>query len=140
MPSAAADSPDLLYYLRHLPGFISPPRPSIDSDAIQYLSAQGALDLPQPSVQNALLREFFNNVHPQLPVLDLNSFLESVCKPDGSSGRISLLLFQAVLSAGTAYVGMRYLVDAGFQTRHEAHWAFSRKVRVSNINGIGGTT
>ncbi len=55
-------------------------------------------------------------VYSSLPVLDLHSFLEAVAKNDPDAN-ISLLLFQAVMFAGTAFVDLRHLQAAGFKTR-----------------------
>jgi hypothetical protein len=48
----------------------------------------------------------------------------------GESGQISLLLFQAIMFAGTAVVDMQLLRSAGYSNRKNARKAFFQKVRV----------
>jgi hypothetical protein len=113
-----------------LPKYVRP-LTSLPPDDMAYLHAEGALDLPDGTLQNALLRAFFEYVHPYVPTLDLDSFLHCIETHDGSAGQISLLLLQAVFAAGTAHVELDHLRDAGFQTRKQARTAFMKKVRVS---------
>ncbi|KAM5356875.1 hypothetical protein ACJ41O_003521 [Fusarium nematophilum] len=113
-----------------LPGFIKPLPSGFASDDLTYLQAKGALILPNEQFQNALIWSFFEYVYPFMPVVDLEQFLESVHGRDGSSGQISLLLFQAVLFAGTAHVKMDHLKEVGFQTRRQARKAFFQRVRL----------
>ncbi|KAK7408249.1 hypothetical protein QQX98_009561 [Neonectria punicea] len=122
-PSAATTSPNL-------PGFIKPLSYCIASDELEYLQSKGALTLPEEEFQNALIWSFFEYVYPYMPVVDLEEFLEPVYNRDGSSGQISLLLFQAVLFAGTAHVKMDHLNQVGFKTRREARKAFFLRVRL----------
>lgn len=113
-----------------LPKYVRP-LTSLPPDDMAYLHAEGALDLPDSALQNALLRAFFEYIHPYVPTLDLDGFLHSIETHDGSAGQVSLLLLQAVLAAGTAHVDLDHLRNAGFQTRKQARTAFMKKVRVS---------
>lgn len=114
-----------------LPGFIKSLSSCIDTDDIAYLRSKGALSAPNVHLQNALLWSFFEYVYPFIPVVDVEEFLESVHDRDGNSGQVSLLLYQAVLFAGTAHVSMDLLKKSGFNTRREARKAFFHRVRVS---------
>lgn len=116
-----------------LPGFIKPLATCVDRDDIAYLQSKGALLAPDLQLQNALLWSFFEYVYPFLPVVDIEEFLGSVHDRQGTSGQVSLLLYQAVLFAGTAHVNMDHLKGAGFSTRREARKAFFHRVRVSFI-------
>ena len=116
-----------------LPGFIKPLSSCIDRDDIAYLRSKGALSAPNVQLQNALLWSFFEYVYPFIPVVDVEEFLGSVHDREGSSGQVSLLLYQAVLFAGTAHVSMDLLKKSGFNTRREARKAFFHRVRVSLI-------
>lgn len=113
-----------------LPKYVRP-LTSLPPDDMEYLHSEGALDLPDNTLQTALLRAFFEYVHPYVPTLDLDAFLHSIETHDGSAGQVSLLLLQAVLAAGTAHVELEHLRNGGYQTRKQARTAFMKRVRVS---------
>lgn len=118
-----------------LPKYVRP-LTSLPPDDMEFLHAEGALDLPDSALQNALLRAFFEYVHPYVPTLDLDAFLHSVETHDGSAGQVSLLLLQAVLAAGTAHVELDHLRNGGYQTRKQARTAFMKRVRVSSSHKL----
>ncbi|KFY06520.1 hypothetical protein V491_08588, partial [Pseudogymnoascus sp. VKM F-3775] len=64
-----------------------------------------------------------------MPLIELREFLGIVEEGTGDSGRISLLLFQAVMFTGVAFVDMSHLTTAGFATRNKARKAFYLKSR-----------
>jgi hypothetical protein len=97
---------------------------------IDYLLAKGALSFPPVPVRNALLRSYIEFVHPYMPLVELHQFLGIVDQGDGQNGRVSLLLFQAVMFAGTAFVDMESLLRAGYATRKAARKAYFQKARV----------
>ncbi|KAL7790919.1 fungal-specific transcription factor domain-containing protein [Trichoderma ceciliae] len=117
------------YSLFDLPKYVRP-LTNLPPDDMACLHAEGALELPDSVLQSALLRAFFEYVHPFVPTLDLDGFLHSIETHDGSAGQVSLLLLQAVLAAGTAHVELDVLGNAGFQTRKQARAAFMKKVRL----------
>lgn len=114
-----------------LPAFLNALSPEMDPVDAQYLQAKGALSLPSIPLQNALLGAYLEYVHPYLPLLDVHDFLAVLSSRDGSSGQVSLLLYQAVMFAATAFVDMKHLFTEGFATRKAARNAFYRKTRVS---------
>lgn len=109
-------------YLKRLPGNI------IDSD-VEYLRQSGALILPEVSLRNKLLESYIDYVHGYAPVLDLQDFLETVDQTDNKLEGLSLLLFQAVMFAGTAYVDIMHLQAAGFASRRDARRVFFEKAK-----------
>lgn len=125
--SKLMDIPDFM----HLPGFIKPLSTRLANDDLAFLHSKGALNLPSRDCQDALLWSFFEYVYPFMPILDLDQFLQAVENEDGKAGKISLLLFQAVLFTGTAHVPLHHLQNAGFTTRKNARKAFFQRVRVS---------
>jgi hypothetical protein len=68
-------------------------------------------------------------VDPFLPPLDLQDFLGAIERCDGSI-QISLILFQAVMFASTAYVDIGYLTAEGYANRKTARRNFFHKVKV----------
>jgi len=113
----------LPHYFKPLPSRITP-------DDVEYLDKKGALLIPGNILRNELLRAYVEYVHGYMPLLDLHEFLSALERNDGSTKPISLLLFQAVMFAGTAFVDMKHLRHAGYTTRKEARKAFFLKARV----------
>ncbi|KAG0127516.1 putative fungal specific transcription factor [Tuber indicum] len=112
-----------------LPAFVKPTPIKIPLDDLEYLTKKGALTLPEEPLRSELLRSHFDFVHPYMPLLNRKDFLRSVTSDDGSKGKISLLLFQAVMFAGSAFVDMESLRAAGYPTRKAARKAFFTKAR-----------
>jgi hypothetical protein len=69
---------------------------------VEYLTRKGAFTLPEEPLRGELLKSHFNFVHPYMPLLNRKEFLKSVGSEAGSMGKVSLLLFQAVMFAGSA--------------------------------------
>ncbi|KAL6703186.1 hypothetical protein ACN47E_010115 [Coniothyrium glycines] len=113
-----------------LPRFIKPIPSKIGPDEVAYLDKKGALTLPKGRLRSEMLRAYVEFVHPYMPLLDLHDFLTVIDRPDGSKGKVSLILFQAVMFAGSAFVDMQYLHAAGYATRKEARKDFFQKTRI----------
>jgi len=114
-----------------LPLFIKPLPAKIGPDEVAYLEKKGALTIPQGTLRNEMLRAYIEFVHPYMPLLELHDFLAIIDKPDGSLGKVSLILYQAVMFAGSAFIDMHHLRAAGYATRKEARKDFFQKTRVS---------
>ncbi|VUC28830.1 unnamed protein product, partial [Clonostachys rosea] len=113
-----------------LPWFIRPLHRGINADDMAFLLSKGALSLPSQALQLALVRAYADSIYPHLPVIDLSHFLECITATDYVAPRVSLLLYQAILAAGTACVKLGDLKDAGFQTRKSARRIFLDKVKL----------
>jgi hypothetical protein len=117
--------------LKHkLPDYLKPLPARMTSLDIDFLYAKGALTLPGPVVRNALLQAFLEYVHPYMPLVELQDLLRIIHEGNGESGQISLLLFQAIMFAGTAFVDMEFLRLAGYAHRKAARKAFFQRARV----------
>ncbi|KAI5865456.1 fungal-specific transcription factor domain-containing protein [Durotheca rogersii] len=114
----------------HLPGFIRPLPTKISPEDVSYLHTKGALSLPSPSLQNALLCSYIEYVHPYMPLLELHDFLAMVDSRDGLYGQASLFLYQSVMFAATAFVDVKYLKEAGYANRKAARRDFFYKARL----------
>jgi hypothetical protein len=114
----------------HLPHFVHPLPTRIEPEDIKYLHIKGALTLPPIELQNALLQSYVEYVHPYMPLMELHEFLGIINCRDGLNGKTSLLLYQAVMFAATAFVDVKYLQDAGYTTRKAARRAFFSKTRL----------
>jgi hypothetical protein len=114
-----------------LPAFIRPLPAKIAAEDVKYLHSKGALTLPALPLQNALLQAYVEYVHPYMPLMEVHDFVNAIDATDGLCGQISLFLYQAVMFAATAFVDMKALREAGYQSRKAARKAFFQKTRVS---------
>lgn len=117
-----------VFCLENIPRYIRRPAHKIKSGELEYLSQCGALSIPNDGLRDQLIRSVMLYVYPFLPVLDLQDFVDAVEGKDDC--KISLILFQAVMFAGTAYVDIQYLRDAGFENRIAARAHFAQKIKV----------
>ncbi|KAL5393415.1 hypothetical protein DPSP01_000235 [Paraphaeosphaeria sporulosa] len=113
-----------------LPLFIKPLPSKIGPDEVAYLEKKGALTIPTGTLRSEMLRAYIEFVHPYMPLLELRDFLMTIDQADGSLGKVSLILFQAVMFAGSAFIDMHYLRAAGYATRKEARKDFFQKTRI----------
>jgi hypothetical protein len=81
---------------------------------IDNLFAKGTLSLPNLPVRDAPFRNYFEFVHPYTPLVEFHDLMEIIEDGTGATGRVSLLLFQAIMFAGTAFVDMEQLGNAGY--------------------------
>jgi hypothetical protein len=112
-----------------LPGYIRGLPQRLPSEDVEYLTAKGALTIPNVELRNELLKSYIQYVHAYMPLLDLEEFLHIIARHDGTH-RTSLLLFQAVMFAGTAFVDIKHLRAAGYSSRKAARKAFFHRARV----------
>lgn len=118
-PSSAVFLPD---YIRGLPS-------RLQKEDIDYLSMKGALTVPDVGLRNELIKSYIHYVHTYMPLLDLEDFLQTISMNDGIH-RMSLLLFQAVMFAGTAFVDIKHLQAAGYPNRKVARKIFFQRTRL----------
>lgn len=97
---------------------------------MDYLYSRGAFVLPPVHLQNILVQAYIESIYPYMPSIDLHDFLHIIDNRDGSAGRISLLLYQAVMFAATAFIDSRDLIDAGYSSRKEMRKYYFGRVRV----------
>ncbi|KAJ2982093.1 hypothetical protein NQ176_g1617 [Zarea fungicola] len=117
-----------------LPSFLFPPyimsiEDRLNQETLNYLERKGALTLPPENLRNEFLRCYAEFIHPLSPILDLNDIINTI---DGNyEGRaISLLLFQAIMFAGSAGADIRLLKAAGYETHRHARAELFLKVRL----------
>ncbi|KAE8146373.1 fungal-specific transcription factor domain-containing protein [Aspergillus avenaceus] len=112
-----------------LPDYIRGLPPRLQKEDIDYLAMKGALTVPDVGLRNELLKAYVHYVHTYMPLLDLEDFLQTIVQNDGIR-RMSLLLFQAVMFAGTAFVDLKHLQAAGYSSRKTARKAFFQRARL----------
>ncbi|BCR90820.1 putative C6 transcription factor (Ctf1B) [Aspergillus chevalieri] len=109
-------------YIRGLPA-------RLQKEDIDYLAMKGALTIPDVNLRNELIKSYIHYVHTYMPLLDLEDFLQTIIQNDGMN-RMSLLLFQAVMFAGTAFIDLKHLHGAGYTSRKAARKAFFQRARL----------
>ena len=114
------------------PRWIAALRGDLDPDTVWLLRRNKALSIPQEPLRDSLLSAYTLYVHPFLPLLDLEEFV-LVVRGEDETKKISLVLFQAVMFAATAFVDMVYLESNGFTSHKEARRAYYERVRVRPI-------
>jgi len=116
---------------RRIPLWAKDFAPRVGEDDIMFLEKKKALEIPNTTLRNELLRCFVEFVYPYMPLFDLRDFLQGIEAGDGTKGKISLVVFQAVMFAGVAMVDIIHLRRAGYASRREARKAFYQRARVS---------
>lgn len=130
-PAPQLQTQQSAHQLTHgLPAYIKPPHSRMATEDVGHLWEKGALTIPDTPLRNALLTAYIEFVHPYMPLIELHEFLRIVDEGTVEGGRISLLLFQAVMFTGVAFVDMFHLTAAGYSTRKAARKAFYLKSRV----------
>lgn len=115
-----------------LPVYIRPILPSVRAEDVDLLERQGALTLPHVELRDQLLRCFVLYVYPFMPIVDLEDLFHAL-EGHEDAPRISLTLFQAIMFAGTAFVDLHLLLDAGYANRRAARCAYYRKLKVPEL-------
>lgn len=113
-----------------LPKFIKPYPSRRPIEDLEYLHKKGALSIPSEPLRTELVKAHFDFVHPYMPLIDKRAFLQAISDPEGLHGTVGLLLFQAVMFAGSAFVDLDILKKAGFVSRRAARRFFFTKSRV----------
>lgn len=116
--------------LRLIPRFVRPLPADMPLEDVEFLQAKGALTIPDTTLREALIKAYLEHVHPLLPVINIEDFVESLIEENDLNLRISLLFLQAVMFAGSAYVDWSLLAEAGFKSRKEARATLYQRVRV----------
>lgn len=111
----------------HFPSYIRPRRRNLRPDELKFLKSRGALSIPATPIRDKPLISFLLYVNPFLPVVDVQDFISAI---EGESGtQVSLLLFQAVMFAGSTFVDSQILLDAGFKDRTTARAHYFEAVK-----------
>lgn len=123
-----------------LPPYIKPLPDHLQQEDVEYLARKGALSVPEPRLRDELLRSYIEFVPGTLPEPDWHDVLAHVEQRHSTGPGVSLLLFQAIMFVGSAYVDMEHLERAGFKTRKSARQAFFQRARVSKISNQASPT
>lgn len=65
-----------------------------------------------------------------MPIIDIPLFIAPITRPKSDTQPLSLILFQAVMAMGVAFVDIEYLTSRGYQSRKAARTAFFDRPRL----------
>ncbi|KAL4861702.1 hypothetical protein BDV12DRAFT_203756 [Aspergillus spectabilis] len=100
-----------------------------DSDT--FLCSMGCLSVPRRALLDDFTHNYFAYIHPAIPVLDealLGRILNE--KHRANDGKISVLVFQALLFAGSAYASLDTVKACGFADVRAARRGFYRRAKI----------
>ncbi|OGM45243.1 hypothetical protein ABOM_005861 [Aspergillus bombycis] len=118
----------------HRPAYIKRLPPQLQDNDLRLLQANGALNIPHDALRDNLIKGYMLYIHPYMPVLDTECFLQAIFHQDNTN-LVSLLLFQAVMFAGAAFADWQHLRAAGFSTRREARKSFYERAKMLYFMG-----
>ena len=118
-----------------LPAYIKPLSSRVSAQDEEFLAKKGALSIPAPGLRDALLRSYLEYVQTYMPLLELHDFLNTV-DANGVKGTVSLLLLQAIMFAGSAFVDIKLLRAFGFESRKAARRDFFQKTKVCSGENV----
>ncbi|KAK4891048.1 hypothetical protein LTR27_010255 [Elasticomyces elasticus] len=110
---------------------LKPCPPNMDLEDFAFLGAKGAMTVPGGKLLSELLASYVQFVHPYMPVVDLEDLMGAVYSGDDAK-EISLMLFQAIMFAGSAFVDLELLKNEGYTNRRDARRKMFRKVKSAN--------
>ncbi|KAJ9618367.1 hypothetical protein H2204_013041 [Knufia peltigerae] len=109
-----------------LPSFIRPIPPLADAATIEFCKKKTAFDIPDGRIVKALLQSYFDFVNPFLPLFNKEEVYRMLEHGSGTSQeaqptpQLSLLVFQALLFAGSGFVDTEVINAMGFDHRDQA--------------------
>ena len=112
------------------PAYISTPPSSIDEKSIELADNNDGASLFSRAFRAELLKSYILWVHPQVPMLDLQSFLGTIAEHGDSQGKVSLLLLHAVMLAALTFVDLTHIHREGYASRKDAQDSLYQKIKV----------
>ncbi|KAI9367178.1 fungal-specific transcription factor domain-containing protein [Aspergillus egyptiacus] len=107
-----------------------------DPVKVTFIRSQGQLRVPIQDVLDVFTKHYFLYVHPCLPVIDEAVFWRKYRCVDGSAGKISTLLFQAMLFAASSFVPLEAAKECGYSSLLSARDDLYRRAKHLYENGI----
>lgn len=121
-------------HVNFLLGIFKPIPPGLTVADVSYLHQQGAFSLPPRFLRIELFRCYVESVHCKMPFLDLDDIREIVMDSENilesRRGLVPLLLFQAVMYAGSVFIDSDYIRKVGFESRDFAQSVYFSRVKV----------
>ncbi|KAH8817381.1 hypothetical protein F5884DRAFT_897032 [Xylogone sp. PMI_703] len=99
--------------------------PRLDDIDNEYLFKKGVFDLPPPHHLDALVKTYFDNVYPFVPVISRADFIRHY-----QAGDCSLFLLRAILTPASLHAPADVLSACGFPSRSAAQESFFSKAKL----------
>ncbi|KAL2432854.1 Fusaric acid cluster transcription factor FUB12 [Exophiala dermatitidis] len=99
--------------------------PRLDDIDNEYLVKKGAFDLPPRHNLDALVKTYFDHVHPFAPLINRADFIRRY-----QSGNCSLFLLHVILTPASLHAPADMLSACGFASRSAAQESFFSKAKV----------
>ncbi|KAH8667895.1 fungal-specific transcription factor domain-containing protein [Ilyonectria robusta] len=99
---------------------------------VNFLELQGCLRVPIRPLLDDFMRQYFLHVHPILPLINEGDFWDMYCHEvdEIPTGRISLLVFQAILFASCNFVSPSTMEALAYATIREMRASFQRRAKL----------
>ncbi|KAG5657357.1 hypothetical protein KAF25_005921 [Fusarium avenaceum] len=91
----------------------------------EYLTKKKVFELPPAQYMDAMVKAYFDHVHPFAPVLNRNHFIQNY-----KSGDCCIFLLHALSTAASLYVPTEVILGCGYPDRSTAHTAFFSKAKL----------
>ncbi|KAG9501813.1 hypothetical protein J7337_007506 [Fusarium musae] len=130
-PSAAYSHSEVLYTTQ--PFLVLPDLRVLPEEDVEFLELNRCFHLPVRTVQEEFINQYFLYLHPYYPLVDEKEFWDMYMgeETDGGRGKpMSLLVFQAMLFAASAFVSPVVLKNAGYTNVKVARNIFYRRAKL----------
>ncbi|KAL4885413.1 hypothetical protein BJY04DRAFT_230958 [Aspergillus karnatakaensis] len=106
----------------------------LDPEDVAYMRSKGCFSVPDQSVLDEFINQFFLHIQPETPVLDEAKFWRLYTQAsDGrahTEGKLSLFVFQAMLFRAVSYVSLESMNRCGFNDKESARAAFYKRAKL----------
>ncbi|OTB04416.1 hypothetical protein M426DRAFT_320779 [Hypoxylon sp. CI-4A] len=99
---------------------------------VNYLESQGCLRVPTRAILDEFVQQYFLHIHPIMPVVNEGDFWDLYCNQaaTGSTGKVSLVFFQALLFSSCNFVSKSSIKALGFPSIRAARATFYRRTKL----------
>ncbi|SCO91709.1 uncharacterized protein FRV6_15837 [Fusarium oxysporum] len=130
-PSAAYSQSEVLYTTQ--PFLVLPDLRVLPEQDVDFLELNRCFHLPVRTVQEEFINQYFLYLHPYYPLVDEKEFWDMYMGRESGDGKgrpMSLLVFQAMLFAASAFVSPVVLKNAGYTSVKVARNIFYRRAKL----------
>ncbi|KAH7010070.1 fungal-specific transcription factor domain-containing protein [Ilyonectria destructans] len=106
---------------------------TLSSEDLDYLYKQGCFVVPQRSILNEFIQQYFLHIHPMLPMLNEADFW-ALYHPqhldNASADRMPLIVIQGILFTSCSFVSSETIETLGFKSVHDAKSSFYKRAKL----------
>ncbi|KAL4928917.1 Zn(II)2Cys6 transcription factor [Aspergillus undulatus] len=107
---------------------------ALDKEDVAYMRSKGCFSVPDHSVLDEFVNQFFLHIHPETPVLDEAQFWRlyqpTKSETTDSGEKVSLFVFQAMLFRAVSYVSQESIIRCGFSDKDTARASFYKRAKL----------